>query len=71
MTFEEWRDRKGFPVTHPALEPLWRECWETAQKSLQETVIVPRMPSIVEWALEPLTDTPHPNPSGRTTLDDR
>jgi hypothetical protein len=30
MTFEEWRDSIGFPVTSTQ-EPLWRKCWEDAQ----------------------------------------
>ena len=33
MTFEQWRDKKGFPVTSTQ-EPLWRECWNTAQENM-------------------------------------
>jgi agmatine/peptidylarginine deiminase len=35
MTFEEWRDKQGFPV-NSTQERLWRECWETAQKQMIE-----------------------------------
>jgi len=33
MTFEDWKKKKGFPVTSTQ-EPLWRECWETAQRNV-------------------------------------
>jgi hypothetical protein len=32
MTFEQWRDKTGFPV-NTTQEPLWRECWRTAQEN--------------------------------------
>lgn len=33
MTFEEWRDKQGFPV-NSTQEPLWRESWQAAQRAL-------------------------------------
>jgi hypothetical protein len=35
MTFEEWRDKKGFPVTSTQ-QPLFRECWQAAQAEARE-----------------------------------
>ncbi len=29
MTFDEWKEKQGFPVTSTQ-EPLWRACWMTA-----------------------------------------
>ena len=37
MTFDEWKKKQGFPVTSTQ-EPLWRECWETAQQQLDSEI---------------------------------
>ena len=55
MTFEEWRDKKGFPITSTQ-QPLWRECWEAAQIALRSERDAARAALLELVALKDLKD---------------
>jgi hypothetical protein len=57
------------PKMHAALFALKAALRDDGEKPAVACSPLVRPP--VDWVLEPMTDTPHHHPSGRTTLDDR
>lgn len=56
QTFEEFRDKNGFP-RNSSQEPLWRECWEAGQAAKQLPAITPELMHEM-WAHTPLDLAP-------------